>query len=170
MHNRKEKEIFQAVSGAVKLIAVMASIAMAVRRVYTHVKHRSLGYLVNFSKPMKVQLLYFDPPFGVYLVATKKMLFIIPPNTNMVTSEFLRWRCSESALNQMVTEASVHSKIRHYFGLRISDISEFSGESIDTVLKLNVHDRVSKDYIANMVSIMKTAFYKLDKVKVRLYR
>lgn len=170
MHNRKEKEIFQAVSGAVRLIAVLASVAMAVRRVYTYVKHRSLGYLVNFSKPMKVQLLYFDPPFGVYLVATKKMLFIIPPNTNMVTSEFLRWRCSESALNQMVTEASVHSKIRHYFGLRISDISEFSGESIDTVLKRNVHDRVSKDYIANMVSIMKTAFYKLDKVKVRLYR
>lgn len=170
MHNRKEKEIFQAVSGAVRLIAVLASVAMAVRRVYTYVKHRSLGYLVNFSKPMKVQLLYFDPPFGVYLVATKKMLFIIPPNTNMVTSEFLRWRCSESALNQMVTEASVHSKIRHYFGLRISDISEFSGESIDNVLKLNAHDRVSKDYIANMVSIMKTAFYKLDKVKVRLYR
>ena len=170
MHNRKEKEIFQAVSGAVRLIAVLASVAMAVRRVYTYVKHRSLGYLVNFSKPMKVQLLYFDPPFGVYLVATKKMLFIIPPNTNMVTSEFLRWRCSESALNQMVTEASVHSKIRHYFGLRISDISEFSGESIDNVLKLNTHDRVSKEYISNMISIMKTAFYKLDKVKVRLYR
>lgn len=170
MHDRKEKEILQAVSGAVKYIAVMASVAMAVRRVYTYVKHRSLGYLVNFSKPMKVQLLYFDPPFGVYLVATKKMLFIIPPDTNRVTSEFLRWRCAESALNQMVTEASVHSKMKHYFGIRISDISEFSGESIDNVIKREVYDKVSRDYIVNMIATMKTAFDKLDKVKVRLYR
>lgn len=166
MHNRKEKEIFQAVSGAVRLIAVLASVAMAVRRVYTYVKHRSLGYLVNFSKPMKVQLLYFDPPFGVYLVATKKMLFIIPPDTHMVTSEFLRWRCSESALNQMVTKFGINPKMRNYFGLRISDISEFSGESIDTIL----NDRSHKEYIVTQIAIMKTAFDKLDKVKVRLYR
>lgn len=170
MHDRKEKEIFQAVSGAVKYIAVLASVAMAVRRVYTYVKHRSLGYLVNFSKPMKVQLLYFDPPFGVYLVATKKMLFIIPPDTHRVTSEFLRWRCAESALNQMVTEASVHSKMKHYFGIRISDISEFSGESIDNVIKREVYDKVSRDYIVNMIATMKAEFYKLNKVKVRLYR
>lgn len=170
MHDRKEKEILQAVSGAVKYIAVLASVAMAVRRVYTYVKHRSLGYLVNFSKPMKVQLLYFDPPFGVYLVATKKMLFIIPPDTHRVTSEFLRWRCAESALNQMVTEASVHSKMKHYFGIRISDISEFSGESIDNVIKREVYDKVSRDYIVNMIATMKAEFYKLNKVKVRLYR
>lgn len=170
MHDRKEKEIFQAVSGAVKSIAVLASVAMAVRRVYTYVKHRSLGYLVNFSKPMKVQLLYFDAPFGVYLVATKKMLFILPPDTHMVTSDFLRWRCSESALNQMATDACVPSRVRCYFSIRISDISEFSGDSIDNVLKREVYDRVSRDYISNMISTMKTAFYKLDKVKVRLYR
>lgn len=170
MHDRKEKEILQAVSGAVKYIAVLASVAMAVRRVYTYVKHRSLGYLVNFSKPMKVQLLYFDPPFGVYLVATKKMLFIIPPDTHRVTSEFLRWRCAESALNQMVTESCIQSRMRHYFGIRISDISEFSGESIDNVIKREVYDKVSRDYIANMIATMKTEFYKLNKVKVRLYR
>lgn len=170
MHDRKETEIFQAVSGAVKYIAVLASLAMAVRRVYTYVKHHSLGYLVNFSKPMRVQLLYFDPPFGVYLVATKKMQFIIPHDANRVTSAFIRWRCSESALNQMVTEASVHSKMKHYFGIRISDLSEFSGESIDNVIKREVYDRVSRDYIVNMIATMKTAFYKLDKVKVRLYR
>lgn len=170
MHDRKEKEILQAVSGAVKSIAVLASIAMAVRRVYTYVKHRSLGYLVNFSKPMRVQLLYFDPPFGVYLVATKKMQFIIPHDANMVTSEFLWWRCGESAVNQLVTEACVHSKMRHYFGIRISDISDFSGESIDNLLKRDMYDRDSRDYIANTVATMKAAFYKLDKVKVRLYR
>ena len=170
MHDRKEKEIFQAISGAVKYIAVLTSVAMAVRRVYTYVKRSSPGYLVNFSKPMKVQLLYFDPMYGVYLVATKKMLFILPPDTNMVTSAFLRWRCSESALNQMVTDACVHSRIRNYFGIRISDISEFSGDSIENGLKRDVRDRVGRDYIANMIATMKTAFYKLDKVKVRLYR
>ena len=143
---------------------------MAVRRVYMYVKHRSLGYLVNFSKPMKVQLLYFDPPFGVYLVATKKMLFIIPPDTNRVTSEFLRWRCAESALNQIATDSCIQTKMKHYFGIRISDISEFSGESIDNVIKREVYDKVSRDYIVNTIATMKTAFDKLDKVKVRLYR
>lgn len=163
--------MFQAVSGAVKLIAVLVSIAMAVRRVYTHVKHRSLGYLVNFSKPMKVQLLYFNQLAGVYMVATKEMRFILPVDTRIVSLELLKWMCGEAAMTRLLIDAGVSPIFKSYFTIFFADASSFNGEGIEKLLsRKRSYGRFSKEDISNTVAAIRDAFYKMDKVDVRLYR